>query len=126
MRDRLRKLKDLGRKPGAEEHVRKNFLSYFKKNESHLSFGEKIGKLYEWLTAGSLARRDKLVVIGALFYFINPLDMIPDTLPFVGFTDDMAIIYLAYNYLQNRAIEEDETGSEEAGSNGKPPQDPKS
>ncbi len=37
----------------------------------------------------------KTVIIGALGYFILPLDAIPDILPVVGFTDDIAVIAAA-------------------------------
>jgi uncharacterized membrane protein YkvA (DUF1232 family) len=34
----------------------------------------------------------KLLIVGALAYFIMPIDGIPDILPLVGFTDDAAVI----------------------------------
>jgi uncharacterized membrane protein YkvA (DUF1232 family) len=34
----------------------------------------------------------KGLIIGALGYFIYPLDVIPDAIPVTGFTDDLAII----------------------------------
>ena len=37
----------------------------------------------------------KAVVIGALGYFIFPLDVIPDFIPAVGFTDDLAVLVAA-------------------------------
>ena len=36
--------------------------------------------------------KDKLVILGALGYFIFPTDFIPDFIPIVGFTDDIAAI----------------------------------
>ena len=36
--------------------------------------------------------KDKIVILGALGYFIFPTDLIPDFIPFVGFTDDIAAI----------------------------------
>ena len=39
----------------------------------------------------------KATIIGALGYFILPLDMIPDFLPFAGFTDDLAAIMTCIN-----------------------------
>lgn len=88
-----------------EEFVRKNFFDYFKRNKSKISFGKKIETLFEWLTSGKLSKQDKAIVIGALLYFLNPFDVIPDITPFIGFTDDFGIIYFAYNYLQNRSLE---------------------
>ena len=34
----------------------------------------------------------KGVIIAALGYFISPIDLIPDFIPVVGFTDDLAAI----------------------------------
>ncbi len=34
----------------------------------------------------------KNVIIGALAYFVSPIDGIPDLSPFLGFTDDMGIL----------------------------------
>ena len=34
----------------------------------------------------------RVALIGALLYFISPLDLIPDVLPIVGMTDDAAVV----------------------------------
>jgi uncharacterized membrane protein YkvA (DUF1232 family) len=34
----------------------------------------------------------KTVIVGALGYFISPVDAIPDVIPVVGFTDDLAVL----------------------------------
>ena len=34
----------------------------------------------------------KLIITGALGYFILPFDLIPDFIPFVGYTDDLAVL----------------------------------
>ncbi len=36
--------------------------------------------------------RVKLLIVGALAYFVMPFDAFPDFLPLVGFTDDAAVI----------------------------------
>ena len=38
--------------------------------------------------------RSLLMIIGALLYFMSPLDLIPDFLPFGGLADDVTIIGL--------------------------------
>lgn len=37
----------------------------------------------------------KATIIGALGYFISPLDAIPDVMPFVGYSDDLGVLVLA-------------------------------
>jgi uncharacterized membrane protein YkvA (DUF1232 family) len=34
----------------------------------------------------------KRIILGALAYFISPIDFIPDLSPFLGFTDDLGIL----------------------------------
>jgi uncharacterized membrane protein YkvA (DUF1232 family) len=38
-----------------------------------------------------------LILLAAVIYFINPIDLIPDLIPLLGFTDDFAILVWVYN-----------------------------
>jgi len=38
-------------------------------------------------------------VVAALIYFVNPIDIIPDILPIIGFTDDTAILLYVLNMM---------------------------
>lgn len=107
------KLFEAGSKPGSEDEVKKRFLDYFKKNKRSIGFGQQIEKIYDLLISGQLNTRDKAIIIGALLYFINPFDLIPDMTPILGFLDDMTVIAFAYRYLTNRSFEmKDETTEE--------------
>lgn len=44
---------------------------------------------YQRKDAPSWAKR---TILGALAYFISPIDLIPDLTPFLGFTDDLGIL----------------------------------
>lgn len=99
------KLYEAGSRPGAEEEVKKRFLDYFKKNKRAVGFGQQVEKIYDLLTSGQLTTRDKAIIIGALLYFINPFDLIPDITPILGFLDDMSVIALVYRYLTNRSFD---------------------
>lgn len=39
--------------------------------------------------------KDKAIIVGAFGYFILPIDLIPDGIPVLGLTDDLAAIRLA-------------------------------
>ena len=52
--------------------------------------------LYYTLMSSSVSLTDRAIIIGALGYFIFPFDIIPDYIPFIGYTDDLSILYLAY------------------------------
>lgn len=40
-----------------------------------------------------------VIVLGAIIYFLNPLDLIPDLIPVVGLTDDFSILLWVYSTL---------------------------
>lgn len=42
-----------------------------------------------------------LIVAGAVFYFLNPIDAIADFLPLIGLTDDVAVITFAIARLRD-------------------------
>lgn len=41
-----------------------------------------------------------LVMIAGLIYFVTPLDLIPDFIPALGFTDDITVIFFIYRSLK--------------------------
>jgi len=57
------------------------------------SFKDKIKSLFQVALSGK-NRQAQVLAIGALLYFINPIDLIPDYLPF-GYMDDLGVITLA-------------------------------
>lgn len=48
--------------------------------------------LYYTATADSTPVTHKSLIYGALGYFILPIDLIPDVIPVVGFSDDLAAL----------------------------------
>lgn len=48
--------------------------------------------LYYTLQSDKVSKADKAIIIGALGYMISPLDVIPDAIPIVGLTDDLAVL----------------------------------
>ena len=52
--------------------------------------------LYYTLSSYTISTMDRTIIIGALGYFIFPLDIIPDYIPFFGYTDDLTILLYAY------------------------------
>ena len=48
--------------------------------------------LYYALDSTSLSEKDRALIIGALGYFILPLDLVSDLMPAIGFLDDAAIL----------------------------------
>lgn len=52
-------------------------------------------KLYFSLKGTEVPRWAKGVIVGALGYFIAPIDILPDIIPAVGFTDDLGVLAAA-------------------------------
>lgn len=85
-------------------------INNLKMYETHFSESElwnkiaKIGKsigaaiiypvllLFNLLKSSETDLKEKTMIIGALGYFILPLDLIPDAIPTAGFTDDLAAL----------------------------------
>jgi len=56
---------------------------------------EKAFLLYALLTARDTPAWIRALVVAALAYLINPIDLIPDALVGIGLTDDLALMALA-------------------------------
>ena len=56
--------------------------------------------LYYVLQSPDVTVANKALILGALGYFILPIDLIPDVIPALGFTDDAAALALAYKAVE--------------------------
>ena len=62
--------------------------------------------LYYELADPNVSPKEKAIIIGALGYFILPLDLIPDAIPVLGFSDDLAALVAAYGYVKGHLTPE--------------------
>ena len=56
----------------------------------------------------------RVVLFGALAYFIDPFDLIPDVLPIIGLTDDAAVIATATKLVWDNIKPEHRDAAKEA------------
>ncbi len=42
-----------------------------------------------------------LLIVAAIIYFVNPLDLVPDLIPLTGLTDDFGVLLWVYNSVSN-------------------------
>lgn len=62
--------------------------------------------LYYVATDPNTSSADKAKIYGAIGYFILPLDLVPDAIPVVGYTDDLAAITWALKAVWNNITPE--------------------
>ena len=65
-----------------------------------LSVLSRITKAYVSGTYRNIPWKGLASVLGAIIYFINPFDLIPDFIPAFGLGDDFALLIWVYNSLQ--------------------------
>ena len=59
-----------------------------------------IQKKYLEIPIGSV-----IAIVGALIYFLSPVDLIPDLLPAIGLADDAAVLTLAFKLVHDDVVE---------------------
>jgi len=79
----------------SEEHVRTNFWRALKRVARHTPFAHDLAAAFYCARDPATPLKVRMILFGALGYFIMPLDAISDLLPLIGFTDDIAVLTLA-------------------------------
>ncbi|MCI6691396.1 MAG: DUF1232 domain-containing protein [Clostridium sp.] len=80
-----------------EEYTEKKLVDKIKKNFSKAgaSVVYAVLLLFYSLKDPNVPAKAKVTIVGALGYFITPLDLILDAVPVAGYSDDLATIMLA-------------------------------
>ena len=78
-----------------EERLRRDFWRKAARVAARLPFAEDLLAAYYCAFDQATPAHVKAALVGALAYFVLPFDAMPDVLPFVGFTDDAAVLLTA-------------------------------
>lgn len=78
-----------------ERLVRRRFWQKLRANLHRVPFLEELLAAYFCATDPATPYRAKAILLGALAYFILPVDALPDWLLIAGFTDDAAVLAAA-------------------------------
>jgi uncharacterized membrane protein YkvA (DUF1232 family) len=81
--------------PGARARVRERFWPKLWRVIGRVPFSEDLAAAWYCAVDPQTATRVKVVLMGALAYFVIPADLIPDLLLSVGFTDDATVLATA-------------------------------
>ena len=87
------------------DDIKKYEIEKYKKNFSEGGLMNKLAKyaktagrelvenvLILWYAFPEASPADKAIIMGAIGYFISPLDVIPDLVPGLGYTDDVGVV----------------------------------
>jgi len=69
-----------------------------------INFARDVKALYKYMRDKYVPWYRKSIVIGALIYFISPIDAIPDLAPLVGYLDDLGVITAVLKFMGSELI----------------------
>jgi len=69
-----------------------------------ISFAKDVLALVNYMRDRYVSWHRKAIVVGALIYFITPIDTIPDLIPLFGYLDDLGVIAALLKFLGSELI----------------------
>jgi uncharacterized membrane protein YkvA (DUF1232 family) len=78
-----------------EARVRRGFWSKVRRVAARLPFAEDLLSAYYCAFDRTTPIQVKAALLGALAYFVLPIDLIPDILPVLGYADDASVLATA-------------------------------
>jgi len=86
-----------------KKYVNDNYKSKMNDgNVKDLWFIRDVKKLYKMMLDPNVSWAMKSLIVGALAYFVCPLDAVPDFIPVAGFLDDAGVIAATIAYLKGK------------------------
>lgn len=77
------------------QRLRRDFRVKIRRLAAKLPFAEDLLAAYYCAFDRKTPRHVQAALLGAIAYFVVPLDFVPDMLPLLGFTDDAAVLATA-------------------------------
>ncbi len=85
-------------------YVQENLFEKVEKAGSKIRFAKDVKALYRYMRDRYVPWYRKSIVIGALIYFISPIDAIPDLAPLMGYLDDLGVIAAVLKFMGSEII----------------------
>ncbi|MBQ0820267.1 DUF1232 domain-containing protein [Microvirga sp. HBU67558] len=89
-----------------EEGLKRRFWVKLKRVAGRIPFADDLVAAFFCATDPSTPSRVKLILLGAIAYFVFPADAITDLLPLFGFADDAAVLAAAITQVAGSITEE--------------------
>lgn len=87
----------MGRTPEENEKiVSEGFVDKARRTLGRIPFTDEAVAAYYCATDSNTPKRVRVTLMAALAYFVIPVDMVPDFIAGLGFTDDAAVFWAAW------------------------------
>lgn len=87
-----------------EKYIDENLWEKLERVGKKISFAKDIFALVKYMRDSNVSWYRKSIVVGALIYFIVPIDAIPDITPLIGYLDDLGVITAVLKFLGSELI----------------------
>ena len=91
----------LERQAEQESRVRGSFFDTLRRAARHIPFARDVVASYYCALDPETPATSRGVLLAALAYFVLPIDIIPDFLFGLGFTDDIAVLWAAFSAVRH-------------------------
>jgi uncharacterized membrane protein YkvA (DUF1232 family) len=89
-----------------EKTVRRGFWQKLKRNLARIPKADEVVAAYYAACDSNTPVRAKAMLMAALAYFVLPLDVVPDFILGLGFTDDMTVLLTAFGLIRTHVTEQ--------------------
>lgn len=96
-----------------DEALRRKFWRKLRGVVARIPFAEDLLAAYYCAFDRATPLHVKATLVGAIAYFVLPVDAIPDVLPVIGFTDDAAVLAAALRLMASHVTPEHRTVARE-------------
>jgi len=86
------------------DYIESNIWTKLEAVGKKISFAKDILALVNYMRDSYVSWHRKVIVVGALIYFISPIDTIPDLAPLFGYLDDLGVIAALLKFLGSELI----------------------
>jgi uncharacterized membrane protein YkvA (DUF1232 family) len=87
-----------------EREVEERLWDKLERVGKKINFAKDIKALYRYMRDKYVPWYRKSIVIGALIYFISPIDAVPDLAPLVGYLDDLGVVTAVLKFMGSELI----------------------
>ncbi|MCK6600483.1 MAG: DUF1232 domain-containing protein [Bacteroidetes bacterium] len=84
--------------PEGEKEISNRFSSVFDKIR-HSALADKVLLMFLYFKDPNTSKAKKFIIGAGLLYLVTPLDFIPDTIPVLGFLDDLGVLSMVASYM---------------------------